>query len=167
VQREPIGRSNEIAAVVASLRKGGELLTLTGPPGVGKTAIASAAARSRERDGTRVLFVSFAGISSDQDADTLMAQRVGELVSPGSSPATTTDAFGVPSWVRSLEAAPLAPLVLDGCEANLPLASRVSELFLEASDGSVLVTTRERLGLPMEKVLVVHPLACPLVDAGA
>jgi predicted ATPase/DNA-binding winged helix-turn-helix (wHTH) protein len=134
----------------------GRLITLVGPGGVGKTALALAAAH---------------GVVSDLDKDACFL----ELTSVGS--ATIADAIlsglGVHRPGDSVFASLLAQrrrkllLVLDGCEALISgAASLVRQLLGNLNELQVLVTSREPLRVEGERVLRVPPLDFAPSSAG-
>jgi predicted ATPase/DNA-binding NarL/FixJ family response regulator len=149
-----IGREREIAAIDHVLGSGGvRLLTLTGPPGVGKTRLAVAAAESaasRFADG--VVHVDLASVRS---ADTVLAEvarAVGLGPSPGQQMATR-----LVSWLSDKNLL----LVVDNFEHVLPAAADVAALLGRDRDLSLLVTSRERLHVAAEYEFPVPPLPMP------
>jgi predicted ATPase len=128
-----VGRGTELAAVASRLEEGTRLVTITGPPGIGKSRVAAEIAR-RSAAGREVLFV---------DA----------LEGP--------DAVAVALGARDLDAAlpgrgPLV-LVLDRLPASA--AKALGDWLEQAPDLVAIVASRERTGLPDEEVHELGPLA--------
>lgn len=143
------GRSPDIAALrvlFTTLR----LTTVTGPPGCGKTAVATAAAtRAADsfRDGMRVVPLS------ELPDEALLAHAVMRTV-------------GVPDQLSLPQAEALCEglrdsrslLVLDGCEYQRPgCAVLVRRLLRHCSRLHIGVTSTEPLGLDGEQVFPLPP----------
>jgi non-specific serine/threonine protein kinase len=137
--------------VLAALLRdpGVRLITLTGPPGVGKTTLALAAAADEQPFPDGVVFVDLTAV---RDADLVPAEVAGALGRAGSRP---TD-----DLLQALADRQLL-LVLDNFEHVLPAAVHVGELVSACPAVSVLVTSRERLRLRAERELPVPPLVLP------
>jgi predicted ATPase len=143
-----VGREEELAQVVELLREH-RLVTLTGPPGVGKSRLALEVARLLEgeaHDGAWLVDLARAG--SPDDVVQLVARAV--------------DARGVDPLARTV--ARLrdgdAILLLDTCEPVVEEAARVAAAVLAECPGvRVLATSREVLHLPGEVRVTVEPLA--------
>jgi predicted ATPase/DNA-binding CsgD family transcriptional regulator len=149
---ELVGRAREMAVLGALLRDPGvRLVTLTGPPGVGKTALAVAAAGAGEDafpDGVAVV-----DLTAVRDPDLVPAEIAGLLGGrPGSLPAD--------DLARALADRRML-LVLDNFEHLLPAAGQLGELVAALPQVTVLVTSRERLRLRAERELPVPPLVLP------
>ncbi|MFD4668950.1 BTAD domain-containing putative transcriptional regulator [Lentzea sp. NPDC058450] len=129
-----IGREADLAALADALRSA-PVVTLVGPGGIGKTRLASTAGGA---------FVSLAEITSSADVPRAVADALGIVERPGVSVA------------QAVVAARLSLLVLDNCEHVLDGAAA----FAAAVSASVrvLATSRERLSVPDERVVVVEPL---------
>lgn len=149
-----IDRGPLVAIVGAVLRrKNVRLVTLIGPPGVGKTRVALQVAHELQsgfRDGA--VFVSLAPL------------RTPELVV-----AQIAEALNLPDDIERpcLERVQLALqgcerlLVLDNFEQVLPAAPAIGELLAAAPALAVLVTSRAALNLLGEHQILVPPLALP------
>ncbi|WP_394618096.1 BTAD domain-containing putative transcriptional regulator [Lentzea sp. JNUCC 0626] len=129
-----IGRETELAALAEALRNA-PVVTLVGPGGIGKTRLASTAGGA---------FVSLAEITSSADVPRAVADALGIVARPGVS------------VVQAVVAARPSLLVLDNCEHVLDGAAS----FAAAVSASVrvLATSRERLSVADERVVVVEPL---------
>jgi predicted ATPase/DNA-binding SARP family transcriptional activator len=145
-----IGRDDALR-VIDDLITRSTVVTLVGPGGIGKTRLALAAGRRLAADREwRAWFVELAEIDSSGDvprvvADTLgIAQRAGRSVTE--------------SVVAALGSRP-ALLLVDNCEHVLDGAARlVQAVALSCPEVRVLATSRERLDVDDEHVLVVDPL---------
>lgn len=148
-----VGRHEELGRV-ASLLHEHRLVTLTGPPGVGKTRLAVETARSFDPelpDG--VWLVDFARAAGTEDAVRLLGNV---LDVRGSDPLARV-------VVRLRHAAAL--VVLDACEHVLVEAARVASTLLAECPGvRILATSREALGVASEVRLPVSPLGDTAVD---
>ena len=132
-----IGRGAEIESV-CDLLGGARLVTLTGPPGVGKTRLALAvAAIVAERFADGAVWVDLTPVRD--------ARQV------------------LPEIARVLDARtdPSVLLVLDNCEHVLDAAPQIGELLMSTARLSILTTSRERLRLSAEHEYAVPPLPMP------
>jgi len=149
-----IGRDAELIPVLATLSEpDARLVTLTGPPGVGKTRLALAvAAEAAPRFADGVVFVDLAPV---QDPGLVLGQVARALGLP--------DAPGGRVAARVVDA--LADkevlLVVDNCEQVLAAGLDLTEPLRACPGLRLLVTSRERLHLAAEREFPVAPLALP------
>jgi predicted ATPase/DNA-binding SARP family transcriptional activator len=145
-----IDREVELARVVELLREH-RVVTLTGPPGVGKSRLALEAVRSVEselRDGA--WHVELARAASPADVVRLVAQSV--------------DVRGADPLVRTVTRFRDADSILffDACEHVLEETARVVSAVLAGCPGvRVLATSREVLRVAGEVRVIVDPLGLP------
>lgn len=149
-----IGRSAELQVVLHLLsRPDVRFVTLVGPGGVGKTTLAIAVAHERAgQDGEAVTFVP-----------------LGPLIDPRLVPLALGEALGLQeSAGRSMTEAILHflrprrhMLLLDNFEHLIKAAPLVADVLDSCPGVKVVVTSRERLRLRGEQVVVVHPLETP------
>jgi len=148
-----VGRDDELAQVAGLLREH-RVVTLTGPPGVGKSRLALETARSLEGEFTvGIWLVDFARAGGSDDAVRLLANAVDVR---GSDPLAR-----VASRLRD----PGALLVLDACEHVLDEAARiVATLLAESPALRILATSREALRVAGEVRFTVAPLGSAATD---
>ncbi|MDX6454592.1 MAG: hypothetical protein QOD48_699 [Gaiellaceae bacterium] len=148
-----VGREKELGQVTALLHEH-RLVTLTGPPGVGKSRLAVETARSLEPefpDG--IWLVDFARAGGADDAVRLLAHAVDAR---GSDPLAR-----VSSRLRDADAL----VVLDACEHVLDEAARIGSTLLgDCSRVRIMATSREALRVAGEVRLPVAPLGAAAVD---
>ncbi len=152
-----IGRDRELAQLAALIADPeSPLVTLTGTGGIGKTTLALEAARaaaSMFADGVRVVWL--APMVDGRQVVTEIARVLGiEL----SAQEPTLEML-----VRALRAQRLL-LVLDNFEHVADAASAIGQLAARCPQLKLLVTSRVRLRVGLERVYRVEPLALP--DAG-
>ncbi len=152
-----VGRETELAEARDLLQGPVRLLTLTGPPGVGKTRLANAVMAAvapgladgavfadltpaRDRHGALGEIARVVGVSAD------VGRRTGQRVHHA-----------------LLERELL--LVLDNAEQVVGLADELTSILQDCPRVRLLVTSRERMHLSEERELPVEPLALPVVDA--
>lgn len=146
-----VGRERELAELEGILGRG-QVVTIVGGPGFGKTRLAIEAGREAlERRGHRIWFVALAEARSEQDV-------IGAI-------ATAADLKGQVASMADL-AERLRPrdelLVLDNCEHVLAgCASFVRAVLAGPGKLKVLSTSRRPLGVRHERVWRIHPLAVP------
>jgi predicted ATPase len=146
---ELIGREAELALLTDRLRDR-RLVTLVGPGGIGKTALARAAVDRCEPDfgeGARIVDLtrveSAAGVRESLAAQLGYASFGALIDSPGDHPVL---------------------VMVDNCEHVIDAASDAIERLLDACRmPTVLATSRAALDLPGETVLPVGPLELPPV----
>ncbi|HVN62199.1 MAG TPA: hypothetical protein VMT59_13110, partial [Gaiellaceae bacterium] len=148
-----VGREDELGEVAALLREH-RLVTLTGPPGVGKSRLAVETARSLEHefpDG--IWLVDFARAGGAPNAVRLLAHVVDVR---GSDPLAR-----VSSRLRDANVL----VVLDACEHVLEEAARIaSTLLAECPQVRILGTSREALKVAGEVRIPVAPLRSAAVE---
>jgi predicted ATPase len=149
-----IGREREIARVVDRLRRDDvQLLTLTGPGGVGKTRLAIQVAQamvSEFPDG--VWFVPLAPVREVA----LFAATVADVLGVRGSPTRTVEE-GIEEALRNSRAL----LVLDNFEHLLEAGPLVARLLAACPDLAILVTSRAMLRISGEHDVIVQPLSLP------
>lgn len=150
-----LGRDRDLAALDQLLPAA--LITVVGPSGMGKTALALAAAhrwQSDRRDGS-----AWVDLSSRQDPAqvvTAVAQGLGLALSPERACATLVEAL-----------APMQVLiVLDNAEQVLSAVAELAAAILAGAPGvRLLVTSQVPLKVASERVFRLGPLAVPPVEA--
>ncbi len=155
-----VGRQQALAEA-AELTGKHRLVSLIGPPGVGKSRLALEVARALKNDfAGGVWFVELARAGRPADVARVVART---LDARGSTPSRDPLA----RVVECLQQANVL-LILDGCEPVIEEAARVAAGVLAECPGvRVLATSREVLHLDGEVRVVVAPLAVPATGADA
>ncbi len=154
-----VGRSQELGDITGLLRAG-ELVTLTGPPGIGKTRLAQEVVlRLHHSYAGGAWFVDIAPV---KDAD-LLPEAVSSVLGfdpePGRDP---FDALCIRLQPRS------ALLVLDNCEHLLGACRELAERIAADCAGiTLLATSQEALGVTGERTEVVAALSLPAPELGS
>lgn len=140
-----IGRDADLAALRAKRSLGARLLTLFGPAGIGKTALA----RELDPDSIRV-DLSEASDRSD------VCRAIGRALGGGDAS----------SLVAAIQARDAPVFLLDSCERAIDaLAALLHGWLAEGVSATFVVTSRELLRVPAEYAFEVGPLAVPGPDA--
>jgi predicted ATPase/DNA-binding SARP family transcriptional activator len=149
-----IGRAAVLAMLVERLRRGSaRLLTLAGPPGIGKTRLALEIARELQADfDDGVCLVALAPIRDPALVGPAIAQALG-IKANGEQPAADV--------LRSYLANKRLLLLLDNFEQVIAAAPLVADLIDAGPQIVVLVTSRVGLRLRAEQQYPVQPLALP------
>ncbi len=152
-----IGREHEVAAVCALLQRAEvRLLTLGGPPGVGKTRLGlHVAAGMLDRFGDGVFFISLAPLRDPGHVAFAVTQALG-LAETGSQSLIET------LW-RYLHDKQVL-LLLDNFEHVAPAAPFLADLLATCPGVILLVTSRTALHVRGEQEFPVAPLALPRLD---
>jgi predicted ATPase len=149
-----VGRDGELEALARILaRPQTRLVTLTGPPGIGKTRLAVACASAHAgRGGDAPVFVDLAPVRDPALATVELAQAM------GIEPRGGTDLIGqLAAAVGHREQL----VVLDNCEHLLAAAPDVGRALAACPRLRMIATSRERLRLSAEQEFPVPPLAMP------
>jgi predicted ATPase/transcriptional regulator with XRE-family HTH domain len=147
-----IGREQALAHLVEMLvRAPGRLVTLVGPPGVGKSRLALACASAvdgRFADG--IWFIELAALTSTHELMTTIAARLG----------ITLQGDNVAALSSALHGRHLL-LGLDNFEHLLDAAPSVAQLLREVPKLTILTTSRIPLRIRAEQCVMVEPLGLP------
>ena len=149
-----IGREQEMTRALTLLRSDGvQLLTLTGPAGIGKTRLGLQIAHELgEHFADGVVFVALDAL---RDASLLMSVLAHAL---GLRESTEGE---ISEQVITFLKGKHFLLILDNFEQILEAASSVADLLSNCSRLSVLVTSRVPLRLRAEQILALAPLPLP------
>jgi predicted ATPase/DNA-binding SARP family transcriptional activator len=138
---ELVGRGGEIAAV-SELLRGGRLVEVVGPGGIGKTALAIATGRALAGN------VWLVRLEATQTADDVLDAVIAALGVSGEA--------GLLERLKAGEAV----LILDNCEHVIDAAAALAERLLDAAPGlRLLCTSQVALGIDGEAVFELAPLA--------
>jgi non-specific serine/threonine protein kinase len=150
-----VGRENDVREVSALVLEH-RLVTLAGPPGIGKTRLAIEVATSLASFPEGRWFVDMAPISDPSLVARAVAAALGVREEPG-YPLTDT----LVAHLASRECL----LVLDNCEHLVLAAAALAEMLLRECPGlSILTTSRETLGITGERTWRVPPLTVSATD---
>jgi predicted ATPase len=150
-----IGREAELATGAGLLARS-RLLTLTGPPGTGKTRLALRLLSDHEHDFAHgSYFVPLASVSQARFVASAIARSLQLRETLSTSPLDVVKAY-----LHDQEAL----LVLDNFEHLLEAAPLVAELLDAAPRLRILVTSRAPLGLSAEQLYPVPPMGIPAAD---
>ncbi|HSO39911.1 MAG TPA: AAA family ATPase, partial [Labilithrix sp.] len=155
-----VGRASTLEAIGRHFSTGVRLLTLVGPPGMGKTRLALRYAETQGGPFLATGGVWFCDLTEAHDVTDLcsvIARALGLRLAPQADLATKV---GDVADALARAGAPL--LVLDNFEQLPRAAARTVEQWCAmAPDARMLVTSRERLGVTGESVMELVPLALP------
>lgn len=155
-----VGRRFELARVHELFAAGHRLVTLTGPGGIGKTALARACAASTgpERPWEAVWTCELLHARGTEGLFEAVARALEVPLAPGTSLAAASVRLA-----RSLAARGPCLLVLDNFEHLVEQASAaVSQWLADAPELRVLVTSREHLRVAGEVRFDIPPLSLPV-----
>jgi predicted ATPase/transcriptional regulator with XRE-family HTH domain len=152
-----IGRDDIASALIAQLTDPTvRLLTLLGPPGVGKTRLAIYVAHNlASHFAAGVCVVDLAPIRDSEQVIPALAQALDIRVDAGGSLAAV---------VRQQLQNQHLLIVLDNFEQVLSAAPQLAALLSAAPTVQILVTSRARLQLTVEQCVDVAPLAVPNLE---
>jgi len=143
-----VGRGVEFGALDTAFREGARLVSLIGPPGIGKTTLA----RRWAADDTHREAVLW--------CDLRLARSEGDIVRVVGSAMGVSTASGLDTRVRrALRARCPLLLVFDNVEPCLEPACAVVDGWLDVPQLRFLATSRQFLGHPDERVIEVGSLA--------
>jgi predicted ATPase/DNA-binding SARP family transcriptional activator len=153
-----VGRQLELKAVDDLLSEG-RLVTIVGPPGVGKTRLAvELGARLAPRFEWGIRLCDLSPLDDPALVPSTMSAAFGIRDEPGSDPFEA-----VANEVSGREAL----LVVDSCEHLIDGAGEAVEALRAAVPTlTVLATSRQPLGLDEERVLRIQPLGTPSAEDG-
>ena len=149
-----IGREREIRAAVQLLHRDDvRLVTLTGPPGTGKTRLSIAIAHALQADfADGLCFVPLAPVRDEAAVIPAIAQALALPEGRGISPVET---------VRRYLAGKQFLLVLDNFEQVVAAAPRLTDLLAQTPGLKILISSREWLNCYGEHEFPVPPLTIP------
>ncbi|NUP10291.1 MAG: AAA family ATPase [Polyangiaceae bacterium] len=152
-----IGRSTDLVTLEAMLDGGARMVSVIGPPGIGKTALAASFLETRRATSSAAWFCD---LTEAETEDAMVAAVVAVIDPP---PSSHRDDGRVASNVgERLASVGPALLVLDNFEQLKSAASATVSMWLSrAPELVIVITSRELLHLPGERALELEPLAVP------
>jgi len=157
-----IGRHDQVLAIRALLEEC-RLITLTGPPGVGKTRLAIEVGRAVQRDfPDGVWLIELAPLSGAEAVlDSLATSLSLRRPTPGAAPDGAAEASLIAALLAYLRSR-RGFLIFDNCEHLLEIVSGLVETLLAGcADLRVLATSREPLGIAGEAQQPVPTMSLP------
>ncbi len=149
-----VGRQSTLNQLIKILNTdGSQIITLSGPGGVGKTRLALQAAY--ELQGKAFEHIYFVDLASVEDAN-LVPSRIARVLNIKEGPSRS-----LADDLKETLAAQHALLILDNFEQVLGAAGLVGELATACPRLCILVTSRERLHIAGELDYPVQPLTLP------
>ena len=155
-----VGRAAELAELRSLVAGGSRLVTITGPGGIGKSRLAlQVAADALDGAGDGVWLVELAPVADPELVARTVAAVLGVREEPGQPMLDTlAEAIGDRYLL----------VVLDNAEHVLGAAAKLADTLLRCCPrASLLVTSREPLGISGEHVFRVPPLPVPPADLAA
>jgi predicted ATPase len=147
-----VGRATEIADLRAAVAEH-RMVTVVGPPGMGKTRLAIEAGSREAAAGRRVWFAALSERNTRHEVVDAIAGAFGIEEREGRVDGSPEER--IRDFVRRRQGL----LILDNCEQVLAEAGAIAGLLLTAAPGlSVLATSRERLGVEGEHAWPLPPL---------
>ncbi|MBX2798906.1 MAG: winged helix-turn-helix domain-containing protein [Myxococcales bacterium] len=153
-RRRVVGRSPDVQALVEALDTS-RLVTVVGPPGVGKSVVCEALVRSlseRQLEGG-VWICRCAEVSSEAELLAAVAGGLQLELGPGFTLSSARDSLG-----RTLVERGDVVLILDDFDRSIPFVASLARWLDLAPRARVVVTSRERLRLRGERVYALRPL---------
>jgi predicted ATPase len=147
-----LGRERELASGADRLTAGVQILTLTGPGGVGKTCLALHIARRLSDRFDRLHVIELGSLRDHRLVMYELAARLGVSARVG---------MALPEAIQVALAGTRTLIVLDNFEHVLDAAPLVADLVAALPDLRLLVTSQARLNIRAERELVLRPLALP------
>ena len=147
------GRDREVTALV-ELLAGSDLVTISGPGGIGKSVLAAAAAprAASALDLERVVAVDLHEAGDSGSAAAVVLAALGGTAAASEAPAAAVG--------RILREAAGLLVILDGCESIIDVVREV--VVARGAEGArVLVTSQIELGLASERILRLDLLPVP------
>lgn len=162
-----LGRHQELLALKSLMGSPHiRLITIMGPPGVGKSSLLRALLSSAQSSPAADLQVActapieLASASSWPEVLARLEQSLPRVSAPKDAPARAD------AWIMSrLNALGEVWIALDHADHLLPMLSEQLQLWLAGSQVRFIVTSRERHQLPHEILFELDPLELPDVDA--
>lgn len=154
-----LGRAEAQASLIAALDAAVGPVTVVGPPGVGKSALALAVAQAASSaEGTAAMYVDLSEAVTQDDVWLAFARALGVASEPDQVTEGTLQA--------ALRRADAGFVVIDGADrAAAALADPLAALSCEPSSVRWLITARSPIGITGERVVRLGPLAADAASA--